>query len=803
VNYDELFASTAGGSSSDGFGALGATSFLSTLESLSDGFWQLDPQWRVVYVNGAACRVVGQSRDELVGRILWQAFPALVGTRVETAYHHAVADRVTVEFEHYYEPLARWFGIKASPTPEGGLAIVSRDITEGKRSEAVLRAAHDTFRHLVENSPFGVYVVDSDFRLVQVSVGARKAFENVDPLLGRDFAEVLRVVWPEPFAAEAIGRFRHTLETGEMYRAPSTVERRLDIGEVQSYDWKIERLMLPDGRPGVVCHFYDLSERQRLEAELSESEWRFRLASEAARAMVYDVDLTGRRPIICHGLERVTGYDAAEIGPTLEWWFSIIHPDDLVDHRPRVMALVEAGHPYTAVYRIRHKDGMWIWVEATTHVVKDRSGAATQVIGTLLDITSRRHALDALRESEQRFRTLHALSSRLMSARDLTRALGDVLDNAISSCGGALGSVQLYNPQSETLEVVVQRGIGRSVLDHFVRKGRVEQGSPCARVLERGECLAIEDVALDAEFAPHRRVAADAGFRAVHATPLKAHDGTIVGILSVCFRQPGPVTEADQQLLDLHARHAADLIMRLHYEEVLHDAERRKDEFLAILAHELRNPLAPLATSLELIKRARGDTSLLSRALATMQRQVEHMVRLVDDLMDVSRIKTGKLEVRMERLDLASIVQHAVEACQPLLERHRHTLRLVLPAAPVHLRADPVRLAQVFCNLITNSCKYSEPGGHIQLGAERDGATVRVSVTDAGCGIPADRLPQVFDLFMQDGRTREKSGGGLGIGLPLVKRLVEMHGGTVTARSEGIGRGSTFTVSLPVSADSA
>jgi len=774
-----------------------AAGMLATVESLADGFWQFDRQWRIVFANIAACRTVGQPASALCGRVLWEAFPAIAGTHAQAEYQRAVAERVTVEFEHYYEPLQRWFGIKASPTPDGGLAVVTRDITDARQSQEVLRAAHDTFRHLVENSPFGVYVVDAEFRLVQVAAGARKTFENVEPLLGRDFAEVLRILWPEPFASEAIGRFRHTLASGETYRAPSTLERRRDIDQLQSYDWKIERLLLPDGRPGVVCHFYDLSEQRRLEGELRESEERFRLASDAAATLVYDVDLTGRRKAVVHGLERVTGYDPSEVPLTLDWWYSLLHSEDLPVHRERLAKLLEAGQPYTAMYRIRRKDGAWIWVEGKAQIIKDAGGEPTQVVGVLHDITQRKQALDALRESEQRFRRLHSLSTRLMSARSLTEALEDVLDNAIASCGEKLGTVQVLDPHTQKLDIVAQRGFEQPFLDHF-QAVRVAEGSVCGRALQSGEIFMVEDVELDADFELHRHIAAEAGYRAVASTPLKAHDGAILGILSIHFAQPHMVSGPDRQLLELHARHAADLITRLRYEETLREAERRKDEFMATLAHELRGPLAPLVNSLQVLKLAGGKPGLLERACDTMDRQVRHMVRLVDDLMDIGRIKSGKLELRREDVELATVVHHAVEACQPLIERRHHQLELAQPDAPIHLSADPVRLGQVLGNLIGNACKYTERGGHIRVSTRRHGDEVALSVSDTGYGISADLLPHVFDLFAQDERTREQSAGGLGLGLPLVKRLGEMHGGTVSASSEGIGRGSTFTIRLPL-----
>jgi len=770
---------------------------VATLNSLSDGFWQLDRDWRYVYVNAEACRTVGRPAEDLVGRNIWETFPALVGSNVEVEYRRAAAERVTSEFETYYEPLQSCYGIKVFPTQDGGLAVLSRDITAAKAAEKALRAAHDTFRNLVDHSPFGVFATNADFQIVQVSAGARRAFANVDPLIGRDLGEALRIVWPEPFASEAMGRFRHTLESGEPYRAPSTVERRADIDAIESYDWKIERMVLPDGRFGVVCHFYDLSERRAIEEALRASEERFRLASEAAGACVYDVDLTNHGKFIVHGLRRVTGYDPADVDHTIEWWQSIIHPDDLPTHRANLARHLQRGGPYSAVFRIQRKDGEWIWVEAAAQVIKNDTGDPVQIVGVVVDISKRRNAEEALRISEQRFRRLHGVSGRLLAASDLNTALGDVLENAIASCGAAFGNIQLLNPRTRALEIVAHRGFNQEFLDYF-REVHVEEGSACAQALQSGKRMIIEDVELDPSFEPHRRIASTAGYRAVQSTPLEAHDGRIVGMLSTHFRVPHRVSESDQRQLDLYARHAADVIVRVRYEQALRDAERRKDEFLATLAHELRSPIAPIRNCLAVLKRDHNDAGRVGQALSMMERQVGHMVRLIDDLLDIGRVANNKLDLKPEHVELASIVHDVVEACRPLIENTGHTVNIEVPSEPIHLRADPVRLSQVLNNLITNSWKYTQPGGRICLTVERHAGEATISVRDDGNGIPQDQLPKVFDLFMQIDRTSEKSKGGLGLGLPLVKRLVEMHGGKVTAHSEGLGRGSEFIVRLPV-----
>jgi PAS domain S-box-containing protein len=247
-----------------------------------------------------------------------------------------------------------------------------------------------------------------------------------------------------------------------------------------------------------------------------------------------------------------------------------------------------------------------------------------------------------------------------------------------------------------------------------------------------------------------------------------------------------------------------DLTERKRMEDHLHklaadlsEADRRKDEFLATLAHELRNPLAPIRNSLEILKISEHDPSLDS-VLDVMNRQLVQLVRLVDDLMDVSRITRNKLQLRLERIDLASVIRGAVETSQPLIQANGHELTLILPPEEICLKADTTRLAQVFANLLNNAAKYTERGGRIRLAVTRHDDEVVVSIQDNGIGIPKEMLSKVFDLFAQVGTTLEHAQGGLGIGLMLVRRLVEMHGGSVEARSGGPSMGSEFLVHLPV-----
>ncbi len=230
---------------------------------------------------------------------------------------------------------------------------------------------------------------------------------------------------------------------------------------------------------------------------------------------------------------------------------------------------------------------------------------------------------------------------------------------------------------------------------------------------------------------------------------------------------------------------------------MLEEQDRRKDEFLATLAHELRNPLAPIRTGLHFLRKG-GAGEQATRTHEMMERQLRHLVRMVDDLLDISRITLGKVELRKERIDFRTALGSALETTRPLIESANHELAVRLPADALTLDADPTRLAQILANLLNNAAKYTPSGGRIQLTAEVEGSTLLVRVSDSGIGIPAEMLPRVFDMFTQVGRSIDHSQGGLGIGLTLVRRLLEMHGGSVDAESPGINQGSTFIVKLPL-----
>jgi signal transduction histidine kinase len=241
-----------------------------------------------------------------------------------------------------------------------------------------------------------------------------------------------------------------------------------------------------------------------------------------------------------------------------------------------------------------------------------------------------------------------------------------------------------------------------------------------------------------------------------------------------------------------------DITERKLAEEAVQEADRRKSEFLAMLGHELRNPLAPISSAVELLKVTAYDAESVASVSRMIERQVGHLSRLVDDLLDVSRISRGRIELKKERIELASVVRHAVEDALPLTKASCQELTVGLPVEPIYLDADPARLAQVIGNLLSNARKYSEPGGYIRLTVERHGSIAVVKIQDTGIGLAADQVVRIFEMFSQVDSKSPRSQSGLGIGLNLVKKITEMHGGNVEARSDGPGRGSEFTVRLPI-----
>lgn len=446
--------------------------------------------------------------------------------------------------------------------------------------------------------------------------------------------------------------------------------------------------------------------------------------------------------------ERLFGYSEREaVGQSIR----LIIPPDKQDEESAILERLRQGQRIEHFETVRvSKQGQRLDVSLTVSPLRDGSGRVIGASKVARDITARKRDAEALRKSEERFRFLAQSVPSIIWTAAPDGTITYANDQWFQYCG--------LSPHENA------RGWPELVVHPDDRQRCLEEWN---RALRDGTEYEIE--------VRNRRH--DGVFRwfVTRAAPLKDGEGRVTAWFGVT--------------LDIHDQK--------EMQQRLREADRRKDEFLATLAHELRNPLAPIRNSLQIMQLADGDGALIGQARSMMERQLGQMVRLIDDLLDVSRISRGKLELRKERVDLAAVLRNAVETARPLIEAAGHKLNLTLPRQPIHLDADPVRLAQVFSNLLNNAAKYMDRGGQIWLAAEREEEEVAVTVRDAGIGIPAESLLSIFDMFSQVDRSLERAHGGLGIGLTLVKQLVEMHGGSVHARSEGSGTGSEFTVRLP------
>jgi PAS domain S-box-containing protein len=418
---------------------------------------------------------------------------------------------------------------------------------------------------------------------------------------------------------------------------------------------------------------------------------------------------------------------------------------------------VDTGGRYECDYRVARPDGSWRWVTARGQVERDADGRPVRFPGVVIDVTQRKRAEEELsRVTDEARRDKRLYEAILSGTPDFVYVF--TLDHRIQYANDAL--LRMWG-------TTWAGTIGRRFIELGYEPWHAE----------------MHEREIDEVRRTKKSIRGEVPFNGTHGR--RIYEYIFV-----------PVLGADGEV-EAVAGTTRDVTERKHMEDQLRDADRKKDDFIALLAHELRNPLAPIRNGLQVMRLAGSDAAAVGEARSMMERQVGHMVRLIDDLLDVSRISRNKMQLRRERVSLADVVAGATETVAPLVEAAGHALRVSLPADPVHLDADLTRLAQVFGNLLTNSVKYTPRGGNIALRAARLDGEVVVVVEDDGIGIPREFLPQIFEMFSQVDRSVERSTGGLGIGLALVKGLVEMHGGTVTAESEGPDRGSTFTVRLP------
>lgn len=612
------------------------------------GTWNWDLTSDRLTANPALLRIFGLPAED--GGLSSEAFIAAILPDDQPAVRTAIARALASEADGVYEveyrvrdehAIVHWvlargqveYDDQGKPVRLPGALT---DITERKQIEEQLRRSADLLNVIVESSPTGFYIVDSEFRISHVNADSQaRAFRNVVPAIGRPLDEAMRILWPEPLASEIIAIFRHTLHTGEPYRSPGLVSERRDLQKIETYEWQIDRITMPDGSLSVLCYFFDTTALREAELALRESEERFRTMADNISQLAWTCEELGEATWYNQRWLDYTGMSLEDLRPD---WAKVHHPDHLDQVMRSIKHSAKTGAPWEDTFPLRGKDGNYRWFLSRAVPIRDAGGRIVRWFGTNTDIT-------ALREAEEAMRT----------ARE----------------------------------------------------------------------------------------------------------------------------QAEQ------ASHA-------------------KDEFLAQLSHELRTPLTPvlmLASALRDDERLPAD---IRDDLAMMERHIALEARLIDDLLDLTRITSGKLALRSESCDVHSLIEVAVGIVRDEAREKEITFNLELRAERSQLLADPTRLQQVFWNLLRNAVKFTPRGGHIRV-TSHDGPCeshpeacstrrVCISVSDNGVGFTAAEADRLFEPFHQAAPTQ---GTGLGLGLAIARAVVDLHSGTIRAESAGPGCGATFTIELP------
>jgi PAS domain S-box-containing protein len=532
------------------------------------------------------------------------------------------------------------------------------------------------------------------------------------------------------------------------------------------------------------------------------SEERLRMSVEAARVGVWEWRPDGS---VYWSPEYRAIYGLPEDeAPTFGRGMGAVHAEDLPLIEAAWGRTIATGAEFATRHRVHHPTAGLRWVQTMGRLLLDDAGQPQRVTGVAIDVTERERNERELAELRERLseelramRRLHQISVRPISADEQPEEiLGEILAAALELTGRDRGAIQLVD--GELLRVVASRNFSAPFAE-AVRLVARDRNMPSALAWREGRRVAVSDLETDPVFGgtAAARLLLGEGIRAVQSTPLVSRAGQVVGLLTTHAASVHHWSDREMRLLDLLSREAADILERAQADAQLRDADRRKDEFLAILAHELRNPLAPIRYAVSVAREPGSNEAHRRRAESVIERQVAHMGRLLDDLLDVSRIARGKVTLKREHVRLRAIAAAALEAARPLCEAKQHHFHVRWAEGDTIVDADPVRLTQILTNLLNNAAKYTEPGGRIELAFVVEGRDLALSVTDNGIGISPEVRPRLFTLFSQAQGAAQRAEGGLGIGLALVKGFVELHGGTVALDANPAGKGSVFRVLLP------
>lgn len=774
----------------------------------------LDTDSRVVEWLGAAEIITGWSAEERIGEhfgVLFTAEDLAIGRPQQEIQTAIATGRAEDTRWHVKKNGERFFaeGVTTAFRDDSGklqgFGKIFRDMTQQRLADEALKQSREQFQLLLTSVAEGICGVDHTGKCIFINPAGARILDYL----------------PAEFAGLLIQDFIFTQfpgDTGSAVQSDDIAQAIHDARPLRGDNGALKRKngtyipiqfsvnpMVTDGvNTGAVIAFTDVSEWRQVEADLRENERRLRFVMDSVPQKLFTANPAGKLTYV-----NSKGYEYAGIThQRVEgWtWRNLIHPDDLDLSVEIWRQCVATGSEFELEHRFRRFDGQYHWHLTRALPMRDEAGQVSMWVGSNTDIhevkTAEVKLGDRLVHEQQN-------AARLSAVARASRAVNSVLSVEQIAHILAEESRRILRTHQTVVSLTTDRDWAQSInavslSDKYAAYRNYERkpdGSGIyAEVCRNNQTMRLTQEELEQHpawkgFSLHAQE--HPPMRGWLAVPLIDHNGKNLGLIQASDKVIGEFTAEDEAILNQLAATASVGIQNARLYDSLREQDRRKDEFLATLAHELRNPLAPLRTGLDLLG-VSDDAEQSSRIRHMMQRQLSHMVHLIDDLMDVSRVSSGKVELKRERVTLRTVIESALEVIEPTIKAARHQLRLQLPETPLYVRGDPTRLAQVVSNLLNNATKYTPPGGIISVLVEREDNDVLVRITDTGVGIERNMLTKVFDIFTQVDPSIDRSQGGLGIGLSLVQKLVELHGGTVTAESAGLGQGSAFTVILPV-----
>src|SRR5450830_286210 len=785
------------------------------LGSITDGVALIDPDWRISYLNRPAGEILwppGREHEEVTGSTLWQAFPELAGTALETQLRQAMAQRQDATFELYYQPRRRWLEVRAYPFGTG-LTCTLRDIGQRKQDQHSLREHSSRLQVALAAGKLGdwTWLAATDHIVL-----GRRAAEIFELPAGQDttWAALRDRVVPEDREAVQAAFLQAYTARGDF-----PIECRIVRGD-GSLAWLsvVGHGSYGDAGQllGVNGMVQDISERKAAEDTLKHSEEQLRALADSIPQLAWIAHHDGRMAWYNRRWYEYTGVDP-EL-PHDDAWRQVYAPDCREPMMEHWRASIASGQSFEMEFPIRGADGQYRWFLTRANPVRDSSGQMLRWFGTSTDVDQVKRAQEALRDETNILELLNSTGNALARHRTLDPLLQEVTDAATRITGARFGAF-FYGSGERSLKLSTLAGqppagfdlaeTGPALLADR-RLGRRRGTDPAAIVRS-------DDLLRDPDHS--RALAARAGpsLRSVLAAPVTSRTGEVVGTLLFGHPEPAMFSERTERIiggiaaqagvaidnarLNEAARQAAEERIALLDRErsARAEAERSsqmKDEFLATLSHELRTPLTAILGWSQVLRRGNRGEADLQKGLQTIERNARAQAQLIEDLLDMSRIMSGQVMLDVQTVHPATVLDAAIDAVRPAASaKNIHIERVYDAVAPV--AADPARLQQVVWNLLSNAIKFTPQGGQVRVRLATVADQVEIAVADTGIGIGAEFLDHVFDRFRQADASTTRRHGGLGLGLSIVKHLVEQHGGTVAAASAGEGRGAEFTVRLP------